>query len=61
MIYAEVIFNMKSWMTGDCHVRFRVNAGVKFPYVTRLCASGRQRGGQRIEKNLTLTRQKKVL
>jgi len=27
-------------MTGDCHVRFRENAGVKFPCVTRLAASG---------------------
>ena len=26
-------------MTGDCHVRFRGNAGVKFPCVTRLNAS----------------------
>ena len=25
-------------MTGDCHVRFRGNAGVKFPCVTRLAA-----------------------
>ncbi len=24
-------------MTGDCHVRFCENPGVKFPWVTRLC------------------------
>jgi len=33
-----VIINMKSRMTGDCHVRFRGNAGVKFPCVNRLAA-----------------------
>jgi len=27
---------MKSRMTGDCHVRFRENVGVRFPCVTRL-------------------------
>ncbi|MDR2913741.1 MAG: SMI1/KNR4 family protein [Tannerella sp.] len=31
--------NMKSRMTGDCHVRFRGNVGVKFPCVTRLGVS----------------------
>jgi len=30
-------------MTGDCHVRFRENAGVKFPCVTRLAAIGAHR------------------
>ena len=37
-------------MTGDCHVRFRENAEVKFPSVTRLHTSGRNVGGQRNEK-----------
>ena len=32
---------MKSRMKGDFHVRFRENAGVKFPCVTRLAAIGR--------------------
>jgi len=27
-------------MKGDFHVRFRENAGVKFPCVTRLAATG---------------------
>jgi hypothetical protein len=33
-----VIINMKSRMKGDFHVRFRGNAGVKVPCVTRLLA-----------------------
>jgi len=42
---------MKSRMKGDCHVRFRENAGVKFPSVTRLTAIGGQRSGKRKHKN----------
>jgi hypothetical protein len=34
--YFPVIFNMKSRMKGDFHVRFRGNAEVKFLCVTRL-------------------------
>jgi hypothetical protein len=36
MIDFEVIFNMKSRMKGDFHVRFCGNEGVKFLCVTRL-------------------------
>jgi len=39
-------------MKGDFHVRFRENAGVKFPCVTRLGASGeRHSGGERLKAN----------
>ena len=49
-----MIFNMKSRIKGDFHVRFCGNAGVKFPCMTRLAASG----GQRCEKDERL--EKKV-
>ena len=37
---------MKSRVTGDCHARFRENAGVRFPCVTRLPASVQNRHRQ---------------
>jgi len=36
------LFNMKSRMTGDCHVRFCGNVGVKFPRVTRFSFQNHQ-------------------
>ena len=49
MINFAWFINMKSRMKGDFHVRFCENAEVKFPRMTRLPASRRQRGGQRVE------------